>query len=69
MTESRYAQLARYQFIPDSQTTATFGFTMTGTYEDWLIARGTPAILIELDTNTGNHYPRNSAAMWAMLGY
>lgn len=65
----RYAQLARYQFIPDSQTTATFGFTMTGTYEDWLIARGTPAILIELDTNTGNHYPRNSAAMWAMLGY
>ena len=65
----RYAQLARYRFIPDSQTTAVFGFTMTGTYEDWLILRGTPAILIELDTNTGNHYSRNSAAMWAMLGY
>ena len=63
-----YARLARYWFIPNSQTTATFGFVMTGTYESWLLERGTPAILIELDTHTGYHYARNSAAMWAMLG-
>ena len=64
-----YARAARYNFVPNSATTGTFGFEMTGTYEDWLLERGTPAILIELDTNTGNHYTRNSAAMWAMLGY
>lgn len=64
-----YARMARYWFIPNSQTTATFGFVMTGTYESWLLERGTPAILIELNTHTGNHYARNSAAMWAMLKY
>lgn len=64
-----YARAARYSFVPNSATTGTFGFEMTGTYEDWLLERGIPAILIELDTNTGNHYVRNSAAMWAMLGY
>lgn len=62
-----YARLARYQFIPNSATTSTFGFEMTGTYEDWLLERGIAAILVELDTNTGNHYGRNQAAMWAML--
>ncbi len=64
-----YARAARYSFVPNSATTGTFGFEMTGTYEDWLLERGIPAILIELDTNTSNHYARNSAAMWAMLGY
>ena len=65
----QYAQLARYWFIPNSQTTATFGFEMTGTYEDWLLERGTAAILIELNTNGGNHFSQNRSAMWAMLGY
>lgn len=63
-----YARIARYRFIPNSATTATFGFEMTGTYEDWLLERGTPGILIELDTHTGNHYTRNQAALWAMIG-
>ena len=64
-----YARLARYSFVPNSATSGTFGFDMTGTYEDWLLERGTPAILIELDTDTGNHYVRNQGAMWAMMTY
>ena len=65
----RYASLARYSFVPNSATTGTFGFEMTGTYEDWLLERGTAAILVELDTDTGNHFARNQNALWAMLSY
>lgn len=65
----QYASLARYRFIPNSATTATFGFEMTGTYEDWALERGMAAILIELNTHTGNHFTQNRSAMWAMLGY
>ena len=64
-----YAQAARYRFVPNSATTGTFGFEMTGTYEDWLLERGIAAILIELNTNTGNHFTQNRSAMWTMLGY
>lgn len=63
----QYASLAGYSFIPNSATTGTFGFEMTGTYEDWLLERGSPAILIELNTNTGNHFAQNRSALWAML--
>lgn len=63
----QYAQLAGYRYISNAATTATFGFEMTGTYEDWLLERGTPAILIELNTDTGIHFTQNRAAMWAML--
>lgn len=62
-----YARMAGYWFVPGSATADTFGYEITGTYETWLYERGIPAILIELDTHTGNHYGRNSAAMWAML--
>lgn len=65
----RYAALARYGFVPNSATTGTFGFEMTGTYEDWLLDQGIAAILVELDTDTGNHYARNQSALWAMLNY
>lgn len=64
-----YARLARYAFVPNSATTGTFGFEMTGTYEDWLLERGIAAILIELNTDRGNHFTQNRNAMWAMLGY
>lgn len=64
-----YARLARYAFVPNSATTGTFGFEMTGTYEDWLLERGMAAILIELNTDRGNHFSGNRNAMWAMLGY
>lgn len=64
-----YARLVGYRFIPDSQTTATFGFTMTGTYEDWLAQRGTAAILLELNTDYGNYFSRHASAMWEILKY
>lgn len=63
----QYARLAGYGYISNAATNETFGFTMTGTYEDWLIERGIPAILIELNTDTGYHFIQNKAAMWAML--
>ena len=63
----QYASLAGYSFIPNSATTGTFGFEMTGTYEDWLLERGTAAILIELNTNTGNHFSQNRAALWSTM--
>lgn len=63
----QYARLAGYSYISNAATNETFGFTMTGTYEDWLIERGIPAILIELNTDTGYHFNQNRAAMWTML--
>lgn len=63
----QYARLAGYSFIPNAATNETFGFTMTGTYEDWLIEQGIPAILIELNTDRGYHFTQNRAAMWAMV--
>ena len=62
-----YARLTGYRLVPSGDTTSTFGFEMSGTYEDWLYEKGVPAILIELDTNTGNHYTKNRSALWAML--
>jgi protein MpaA len=63
----RYATLAGYKFVASSDTTEAFGFEMTGTYEDWLAERGTPAILIELPTHTGNYFSRQLNAIWAMI--
>ncbi|MNQ24140.1 Bacteriocin BCN5 [compost metagenome] len=62
----QYAALAGYSYISNAATNDTFGFTMTGTYEDWLIEQGIPAILIELNTNTGYHFTQNRAGLWAM---
>lgn len=62
----QYARLAGYSYISNAATNDTFGFTMTGTYEDWLIEQGIPAILIELNTDNGYHFTQNRAALWAM---
>ncbi len=62
----QYARLAGYSYISNAATNETFGFTMTGTYEDWLIEQGIPAILIELNTDGGYHFTQNRAALWAM---
>ena len=62
-----YSRMTGYSYIPNAATAATFGFEMTGTYEDWLAERGVPAILIELNTNTGYHFAQNRDAMWAMV--
>lgn len=63
----QYANLAGYSFISNAATTSTFGFTMTGTYEDWLLERGTAAFLIELNTNYGNHFVQNRTALWSTM--
>jgi|GEM_PF-587325 protein MpaA len=63
----RYAQMTGYQFVANDQTTETFGTVVTGTYEDWLLERGTAAILMELNTDTGNHFSQNKAAMWMVV--
>ncbi|MGB4948466.1 MAG: DUF2817 domain-containing protein [Candidatus Competibacter denitrificans] len=63
----QYATMTRYKFVSSEATTGVFGFEMTGTYEDWLAERSTPAILIELPTNTGGYFSQNAAAIWAMI--
>lgn len=64
----RYAASVRYRFVPEADTVAVFGGTITGTYEDWLKERGTPAILMELDNHSGNFFTTHKAAIWAMIG-
>lgn len=63
----QYATMTRYKFVSSEATTGTFGFEMTGTYEDWLAERSTPAILIELPTNTGRFFTQHTAAIWTMI--
>lgn len=63
----QYATMTRYKFVSSEATTGTFGFEMTGTYEDWLAERLTPAILIELPTNTGRFFAQHTAAIWTMI--
>ena len=63
----QYSRLVGYQFIPNSQTSVIFGFEMTGTYEDWLLELGIPAILIELPTHTQNFIGTNRSALWMTL--
>jgi len=64
----RYAATTGYRFISNDQTLEIFDAKLiTGTYEDWLIKQGIPAILMELNTNYGSHFSQNKAAMWALL--
>lgn len=63
----QYANLAGYSFIANADTTATFGFAMTGTYEDWLLERGTSSFLIELNTDYANHFMQNRTALWSTM--
>ena len=63
----QYAAMTKYKFVSSDATTGAFGFEMTGTYEDWLAERSTPAILIELPTNTGRYFTQHTAAIWTMI--
>jgi hypothetical protein len=46
----------------------TMGYTMTGEYEDWAGEQyGTPAILIELPTNTGYYFSAHLNTLWKMV--
>jgi protein MpaA len=46
----------------------TMGYSMTGEYEDWAGEQyGTPAILIELPTNTGYYFSAHLDTLWKMV--
>jgi protein MpaA len=63
----RYASAVGYGFVASGDTAGTFGFEMTGTYEDWLAERSTPAILIELPNHTGQFFSKHASAMWMVV--
>lgn len=63
----QYARMTGYRFIANAQTNTVFGLEMTGTYEDWLLEIGIPAILIELPTHTGNFIGTNRNVLWMTL--
>ena len=65
---AQYARMVGYGFVPDEATESTFGFVMSGTYEDWLAETGRAGFLIELPSHYGNYLPSHRAAMWAMIG-
>lgn len=64
---SSYARSVGYGFVSDADTAETFGFTMTGTYEDWLAETGRAAFLVELPTDNGNYASAHYSAMWSMI--
>jgi hypothetical protein len=47
---------------------ATMGYAITGEYEEWAGEQyGTPAILIELPTLTGNYFSAHQSTLWKMV--
>lgn len=62
-----YAATVGYRFVADAQTVEVFGEAITGTYEDWLKERGTPCILMELDSLGGNYFWGHKSAMWSLV--
>lgn len=62
-----YAANVGYSFVADADTAETFGFTMTGTYEDWLSETGRAAFLIELPSDYGDYSSSNRSAMWNVI--
>jgi murein peptide amidase A len=61
-----YCSTSKYRNIPRSRN--YFTYDTTGAMEDWMRDKlGLPALVIELATPNSNEYPRNSAAMRAML--
>jgi hypothetical protein len=61
-----YGQMTGYPAY-GNDTGGTFDYAITGAFEDWLKERGTPCILVELITKTGNEFSRHRAAMVAMI--
>lgn len=60
---SRYASYVGYGNISYSPE-ATLGYSITAELETWLAERGTPAILIELPSRSGNYLPWHRDIMW-----
>jgi hypothetical protein len=61
-----YGQMTGYPAY-GNDTGGTFGYAITGAFEDWLKERGTPCILIELITKSGNEFSRHREAMIKMI--
>ena len=62
---SRYASYVGYgnmSYNPE----ATLGYSITAELETWLAERGTPAILIELPTRSGNYLSWHQDIMWSI---
>ncbi len=64
-----YDSNSNLYFQPNSNTTTIFEYDTTGSFEDWLRDKpGTPALLIEHATMTGNEFQRQVKAMRLMTG-
>lgn len=63
-----YDSNSNLYFQPNSNTATIFEYDTTGSFEDWLRDKpGTPALLVEHATMTGNEFQRQVKAMRAMI--
>ncbi len=64
-----YASKARYRAVPKSQSASVFKYDTTGAMEDWLrTSLGSPAIVVELLSDTSSEFSRNRDALWFSAG-
>jgi murein peptide amidase A len=64
---SVYSQQTGYRYVSSSGTAETFGYPVTGTYEDWLSEQGLSCFLVELPGDTGNYFTSNRSAIWTAI--
>lgn len=63
-----YDSKSNVYFAANAQTATLFEYDTTGAFEDWLHDKpGIAALLIELQTKTGNEYAKHLAALVAMM--
>lgn len=62
---SRYASHVGYRNM-SYNSEETMGYSITAELETWLAERGTPAILIELPTRSGNYLAWHQDIMWSI---
>ncbi|HEX8762898.1 MAG TPA: M14 family zinc carboxypeptidase, partial [Candidatus Saccharimonadales bacterium] len=66
---SIYASKARYRAIPKSQSAGVFKYDTTGAMEDWMRSSlGSPAVVVELLSDTNSEFSRNRDALWYSTG-
>jgi murein peptide amidase A len=66
---SSYSQQTGYKYVSSSGTAETFGYPVTGTYEDWLSEQGLGCFLVELPGDAGNYFSSNRNAIWTALKF
>jgi hypothetical protein len=65
----KYARNSSVYYLNPSSTASFFEYDTTGAYEDWLHDKaGIPALLIELNTTTGNEFNSHLPALKIMAG-